>query len=203
MPVITDIKRQKRSDTRYSVYLDGAYVFALSDLDLSTSGLRVGQELTEADVQGYQEQGERSKGYGLALRYLGFRSRSRREMRDYLLGKGIETDDVEDVIARLEKAKLIDDQAFATSWVATRQSLRPRSKRVLEQELLVKGVSRDDIAGALSGLDADEELETLVRLAERKQQLPQYREREKLMGYLSRQGYEYGLIKKALERLDE
>ena len=72
----------------------------------------------------------------------------------------------------------------------------------MEQELMAKGVSRDDIAGALDELDPEDELGALVEVIEKKRRQPQYRESEKLMGYLARQGYSYELIKKALERVD-
>jgi regulatory protein len=97
---------------------------------------------------------------------------------------------------------LLNDSQFASSWIANRQALRPRSRRMLTQELMAKGVSREDISAAMGGLDGDSEVETLMGVIERKRQLPQYREPEKLMGYLARQGYSYEVIKKALERLE-
>jgi regulatory protein len=202
MPVVTDIKKQKRSDTRYSVYLEGEYVFALSDLDLSTSGLRVGQELTDAQVAEYIESASEAKAYALALRFLGLRPRSVREMRDYLRRKDITPGDVESATERLLRAKLLDDLEFARSWIRTRQSLRPRSSRMLQQELAAKGVSRDVVAEAIGELDGDAQLDTLVEVMQRKRRLPQYATAEKLLGYFARQGYPYDQLKKALERLD-
>jgi regulatory protein len=202
MPVITDIQRQKRRESRYSVYIDGTYSFALTDLELSTSGLRIGQELTGDEVTEYQESAGKAKVYALALRFLSYRPRSVREVRDYLRRKEAESGDAEDAIARLLKAGLLDDQQFAASWIANRQALRPRSRRMLEQELMAKGLARDDITAALSELDGDSEIEALVGVIERKRQLPQYRAHEKLVGYLARQGYSYDAIKKALERLE-
>ncbi len=203
MPVITDIKRQKRVGSRYSIYLDGEYSFALSDLELSTSGLRVGQELEAAEVEEYRDGAEQAKVYSLAVRFLGIRPRSRREMSDYLRRKDCSPADIEAVVERLESAHLLGDRQFAESWVAGRQMLRPRSRRMLEQELLAKGVSRDDIAAVLSGLDAEGEIDLLVQVAQKKRRLPQYRDPRKLTEYLMRQGYSYELIKKALARLGD
>jgi regulatory protein len=202
VPVVTDIKKQKRSDTRYSVYLDGEYVFALSDLDLSTSGLRVGQALSDAQVAEYVEGASAAKAYALALRFLALRPRSVREMQDYLRRKDVTSTDVESAVARLLQTRLLYDLEFARSWIRTRQALRPRSRRMLEQELAAKGVSRDDVHEAVSELDEDAQLDTLVQIMERKRRLPQYASAEKLLGYFARQGYPYDQLKKALERLD-
>src|SRR6266403_4664714 len=146
MPFVTDIKRQKRSELRYNVYLDGKYAFALTDLELSTSGLRIGQELSTEAVEEHQRQAESDGAYSMAIRFLAIRVRSRREMLDYLVRKGASDEDAQLTIQRLEGAGLINDRAFAAGWVANRQLLRPRSRRRLEQELMAKGLSRDDIA---------------------------------------------------------
>jgi regulatory protein len=202
MPVITDIKHQKRSDDRFSVYVDGEYAFSLSSLDMSTSGLKIGQELSEGEVEEYRSLAGANKAYNLAIRFLSFRPRSKREMSDYLRRKGYEGEQIAPVLERLESARLLDDKAFSASWVASRQSLKPRSKRRLEQELMAKGVSRDDIAETVGAIDSDTELDSLVQVAQRKRTLSQYQDPNKLMGYLARQGYSYDLIKKALERLE-
>jgi len=203
MSKITDIKQQKRSKGRFSVYVDGKYGFSLGDLELSMSGLRVEQELTDEAIEKYREQGEEAKAYHKALGYIGIRPRSEWEMREYLLRKEYADETVEAVLVRLRKVGLIDDLAFAQSWVANRQALKPSSRRRLEQELAVKRVGREEISAALSGLDDDVELIALVGQMEKKRRLAQYQEQEKLIGYFGRQGYSYDLIKKALERLNE
>lgn len=203
MPIVTGIKQQKRSSGRFSIYLDNTFAFGLSDLDLSTSGLKVGRELTEQEVAAFERDSEAGKAYERALRFLGYRSRSRMEMRDYLLKKEVAEELVGEVLERLEGQKYLDDREFARRWIADRQLLRPRSRRRLEQELMAKGVSRDDIREALSEFGGDLELEALVELAAKKVRLSQYSDPQKLMGYLGRQGYSYDLIKKALERLGD
>jgi regulatory protein len=203
MSIVTDIKQQKRRGTRYSVYLDDKYGFALSDLELSTSGLRVGQELTAEEAQHYQSEAERARVYASAIRFLGLRPRSRREMSDYLGRKGYPVETVGPVMERLGWAGLLDDREFAASWIASRQALRPRSRRMLAQELAAKGIARDEIEAALAELDGDSELDMLVEVVRKKQRLPQYQIPQKLMEYLARQGYSYELIKKALKRLGD
>jgi len=74
VPVVTDIKRQRRvGSTRFNILLDGEYAFALSDLELSNSGLRVGQELSAHEVEEFRGQAGEAKAYTLALRFLEIR----------------------------------------------------------------------------------------------------------------------------------
>ena len=203
MPVITDIKQQKRIETRYSVYLDGRYAFSLSDLELSSSNLRVRSELTPDEVELWQAQSLEGKAYAAALRYIAYRRRSERELTDYLRRKEYEAEVIEPVLERLREVSLIDDRAFAAAWIADRQLLRPRSRRVLEQELLKKGIDRELAHDALAELDDDGQATVLMNLIERKRRLTQYQDPQKLLAYLGRQGFGYAEIKKALARLDD
>lgn len=203
MPKITDIKQQKRSTERFSLYVDGRYSFSLGDLELSNSGLRLGQELTGDEVERWQSQALEAKAYNAALGQLSYRRRSRRELADYLKRKEYDEDIAASVIRRLEDLRLIDDAAFAAAWIADRQLLRPRSRRTLQVELMKKGIDRDTIADALSQVSEDSQLEALTDLIARKRRQSSYSDPKKLMAFLARQGYGYDQIKKALVRLDE
>jgi regulatory protein len=201
MPTITDIKKQRRVETQYNVYIDGRYSFSLTDLELSSAGLRIGQDLTSAEVTRYQEQAGQAKAYMVAVRYVSVRPRSRREIADYLCRKGYLDGDTNVALERLEQVGLVNDRQFAASWIADRQALRPRSRRVLAQELAAKGVARDDIESQLSTVDDEAELQTATRLAEKKHKLPQYANPQQLISYLLRHGYSYATAKRALETL--
>jgi len=183
--------------------LDGEYAFALSDLELSNSGLRVGQELSAHEVEEFRGQAGEAKAYTLALRFLEIRLRSRRELLDYLVvRKACERNEAELALARLEGLGLIDDLKFAQAWIADRQAVRPRSKIRLAQELAAKGISRDVADQALAAVDLESEVVVLRKLIERKRRLPAYRDQQKLTNYLMRQGYRYDLIKEALEDIE-
>ncbi len=199
MAVVSDIKKQAHSDRRFNVFLDGSYGFGLSDLDLSVSGLRVGQTLTEDEVAAYGRQSEVAKMYDMALRLVEIRPRSRRELIDCLRRKQSSPETSAVVLQQLERLGLVDDVAFAASWVASRQALRPRSKWQLEQELRAKGIAREVIAGAVGDLDTAAEYAAVVELAQRKAGLSAYREPVKLVAYLIRKGFSYDMAKRAAQ----
>lgn len=202
MPVISDIKRQKRHSERFSIYVDGSYSFSLGDLALSNSGLRAGQDLPVQEVEQWQSQALEAKAYHAALGQLSYRRRSRREIVDYLLRKDFDEDIADVVLLRLESLGLVDDTAFAAAWIADRQLLRPRSKRVLFGELRQKGIATEIINDSLEVIDESAEIDALTDLIERKRRQSSFADPQKLMGYLARQGYAYDRIKKALARLD-
>ena len=50
---------------------------------------------------------------------------------------------VQAAIDRLEELGMLDDEAFARSWVESRDRARPRGERALRSELALKGVARE------------------------------------------------------------
>ena len=200
MSTVTAIVRQKNRDNRFSIKVDDAYAFSLSDLDLSASNLRVGTQLSEGELEQWQRSAGQSKAYDQALRYLGIRRRSRSEIAQYLNRKGWEEDDVTGVLTRLEQLGMIDDLAFAGAWIRERRLLRPRSTQALKFELAKLGVNRQVVEEALR-LEPGDEVSMLMELISRRRR--QYPSEDKLIAYLARQGYRYDQIKQALSRLSD
>lgn len=202
MPIVTAIKKQARvGSVRFNVSLDGAYAFTISDLDLSVSGLKLGQELTSEEAERYSDSASKAKAYALALRYLGVRPRSRRELMDYLKRKDCAPDESEAALDKLAELGLVDDLKFAQAWIADRAVNRPRSKMRLSQELAAKGVARDVVDEALREVEPEQETSALKKLILRKQRSGSYADEKKLRAYLQRQGYRWSLIKEAMDEL--
>jgi regulatory protein len=83
-----------------------------------------------------------------ALRFLEARPRSTSEVRRRLLVHGYRADLVEGCLTRLLDLGVLDDAAFARTWVESRDRARPRGERALRSELARKGIDRalaDDV----------------------------------------------------------
>ncbi len=88
-----------------------------------------------------------------ALRFLEPRQRSVGEVRRRLTRVGYREDLVAAAIERLTELGMLDDEAFARAWVESRDRAHPRGQRALRQELAVKGIARETIAGVLTERD--------------------------------------------------
>jgi len=197
--IITAIKQQQKRQDRYSIYVDEKYAFSLSENDLITAGLHKGQEVTEAELTKFKQDSLIGKAYERAIRYIALRPRSQREIEDYLKRKGYDEVVSRAVITKIKKLELISDTKFAREWIESRQLLKPRSRRQLQAELRQKHISSDIIEEALSSFDDTAELNQLKDLVQRKQKIGRYQDEQKLIAYLARQGYPYGLIREALD----
>jgi regulatory protein len=75
-------------------------------------------------------------------RFLEARPRSVAEVRRKLVRLGYRADLVSDAIERLGELGYLDDDAFARSWVQSRDRAKPRGEHALRRELGLKGVDR-------------------------------------------------------------
>jgi regulatory protein len=194
---ITAIKQQVKRQDRYSIFVDEKYSFSLSELALINSGLRLGQEVTQEQLDELQNKAKIDKGYNQALNLLARRARSEWELRDYLKRKDYDSPIADEILNRLSDLGYVDDLAFAKAWVENRRLLKATSKRRLNAELRQKRIS-DDIIEQVLAEDETDEVEVLRELVQRKRKQTRYQDDLKLMQYLSRQGYNYDDIKSAL-----
>jgi regulatory protein len=96
-----------------------------------------------------------------ALRFLEVRARSTAEVRRRLTQAGYQPALVEGAIERLVDLGMLDDAAFARTWIESRDRARPRGERALRQELRLKGLDGALVDEALgereaAGADVDE-----------------------------------------------
>lgn len=92
------------------------------------------------------------------MRLLSLRKRSAGEMRDRLVQREVPADIAHEVMARIDRADLIDDAAFAQEWVQQRRALRALGDEALRRELASRRVGPDLIADALGTGEDDEEM---------------------------------------------
>lgn len=199
---ITNITAQKRNRDRVNIFLDGEYAFSLDRLN--AAWLTKGQNLSDEDVQQLMSKDEFTSALAKALRYLGYRPRTQREMERYLQGKGYQEALIRSVIERLETDKLLDDHEFASLWIDNRQSFRPRSQRVMKMELRQKGVGDTVIEEAFVKADLQEPDLALVaarKLGARYQKLDKQEFQRKLGAALQRRGFSYDIVKECLDQV--
>ncbi|MBB5832028.1 regulatory protein RecX [Brachybacterium aquaticum] len=91
------------------------------------------------------------------MRLLATRRRSEGEMRRRLAQREVPGAVAHEVIARIDRAGLIDDAAFARDWVQQRRALRALGDEALRRELEDRRVASDLIEEALRAGEDDEE----------------------------------------------
>ncbi len=201
MAKITAIEVQKKNPNRVNIYLENQFAFGLSRL--VAAWLTVGQVLSDEKIASLQMDDAREVAMQKALRFLEYRARSIREVRDNLQKHEIPEAVIESTLKRLQETGLLSDQNFAQTWVENRNTFRPRSRRALSMELRRKGLAEDVIRETLEQNVDDEALalEAARKYTRKVQKLEWLEFRNKLGGFLGRRGFSYSVIAPVIKKL--
>ena len=103
--------------------------------------------------------------YSAALSYLARRDYAEAELRNRLLERGADPDELQLVVKRLRKQKYLDEQRFAVGRVRQRRYYNGRSRAAVRQELRDLGVEEEILQQAMEEeYTEDQEIELLEHL---------------------------------------
>jgi regulatory protein len=141
-----------------------------------------------------------------ALKFIAIRPRSQKEIISYLQKKSPKNQEKQKlVLEELSKLGLVNDEAFVDWWLEQRETFRPKGKRVLKMELRFKGIENDLIERSLADKVNEEALakkSALPKIPSLKD-LSLIEQKKKLVGFLSRRGFDWSVIKKTLDEILE
>ena len=200
MQRITGIKKDRKG--RLKIFLDGIPAFTTAVDVVANRGLRVGLQVSPQQVTDLVKADEVHRALQTALRYLGYRPRSEKELRERLRRSRYPSSTVEMVIVRLREMGLLDDMAFARFWRESRETHRPQGRWALKRELRQKGIDADVIDQVVQ--DVDEESGAYAAASKKARSLKECDEitfNRRLISFLQRRGYSYELSQRVAERL--
>lgn len=127
------------------------------------------------------------------LRRLSAAGRSRSELREDLLERGVPEAVADATLDHFIELGFIDDVAFAQGWVRSRHGARGLARFVIRRELRTKGVGEDIIDEALGAVDDEAERARAKELARARirsmDRLDDAAKTRRLVGVLARRGY--------------
>ncbi|PIY93839.1 MAG: hypothetical protein COY68_04745 [Candidatus Levybacteria bacterium CG_4_10_14_0_8_um_filter_35_23] len=149
------------------------------------------------------------KNYNRALRFLSFRLRSEKEIRNYFQKHKVELSVAEKIIEKLKKYRFLNDEDFAKLWIESRLKHKLRSISLIRRELLLKGIDKEIIDVQISNFQfsISNELENAQKLIrkriERYKDLPRQEIYQKLGRFLASKGFNWDTIKKSIDEVLE
>lgn len=218
--VITQIRSGVKNPNRVNIYVDNKYELSLDLKQVVDLKVKVGRRLSETELEELHVASEFGKLYQRALEWVLMRPRSLRETRDYLKRRQIKRSqtnrkrakeelkplpEIQEttmklVVERLVERGFVDDERFAEYYIENRFVKKGVSKRRLQQELRNKGISESIITHSLASSVRDDKAELAKMIAKKRKKY----DREKLIQYLVRQGFEYYTVMEAVDaEIDE
>ncbi len=157
-----------------------------------------------------------------AFRFVSYRPRSEKEVRDFLRKKLTQwkisaTLTTDKVIERLREYGYLDDKKFTSWWIEQRNTFKPKGQRLLKQELLHKGISRalidEELAFGSDNVNSDRRQNRLLlsekelarqavqKKLDRWRILPTIDRKKKVFGFLTRRGFSSDTISGVIDEL--
>lgn len=204
--MITSISQGKNNRKR--VYVDDAFVFALYSRELMQYGLKEGQPVSRELLDKIIKECVLRRGKLRAMNLLQARDYTRQGLRVKLMQSEYDETVIAQVISYLDDYHYLDDVRYAREYISFKKY--KKSQRQIEQALMEKGVSRDDIRQAFVELSEEYNLEQeeqvlLKRLIEQKLRRLKPSEEEqvkrvKVYRFLAGKGFSSSAIKEAMEQ---
>ena len=140
------------------------------------------------------------------MRFASLRPRSEKEYMFWLKKHKVPKSLHEELFNRLKHLDFLNDKKFAVWWIEQRENFRPKSKRILFQELRIKGIDKEIIDEVLNEAHIDE-VSAAKRILEKKiymwKNLSGFEKRVKMGNYLAGKGYSWDTVRKVVGEVDQ
>lgn len=135
----------------------------------------------------------REEARAIVLRQLAMTDRSRRQLLDAQVSRGVPEEIALEIVDRFEEVGLVNDEKFAAMLVRSRMAEKPNSRAGIARELSRKGIDREVADSALEEISTDDEREAAITLAQKKARttegLDPHVRRRRIYGALARRGF--------------
>lgn len=147
---------------------------------------------------------ELGRALELAYRALGTRDRTEHELRVFLTRKDVAFDVIEDAVAELIAAGLLDDVRYARCFTEDRRLLDQWGTERIAGDLARRGIRSNVIVAALAHVSQADELDSALEILARRctEPLRTDQDRDRAWRLLVRRGYEPELAYTAVRRYE-
>ncbi len=200
--VVTDLAELDKK--RSKIFIDGEFAFVLYKGELRDYGIRVGQELSNTNYQDIIDVVLPKRCKLRAMNLLQKKDYTEKQLRDKLSEGLYPTEIIDDAIHYVKAYHYLDDERYARDYITYHMPIRSRNRII--QDLTGKGISKDIFMPIVEELymaeDSDIELEQIRKLLAKKHYDPEqadFKEKQKIMAFLVRKGFQMADIKRAMD----
>ncbi|RLU62603.1 recombination regulator RecX [Streptococcus iniae] len=197
---ISKIEKKKRL---YLLELDDSEQLYITEDTIVRFMLSKGMTISPETLTEIKSFSQFSYGKNLAIYFISFQVRTKKEVKDYLIKHEISKEYLDKILSSLEEDKWIDDTKYVTSYLNQNALNGDKGPAVIKQKLLQKGISLSDITDALVNLDFYPLAEKVGGKTLKKYQnkLPSKALEEKVIQTLVNKGFSYEQAKSVSQDL--
>lgn len=207
---ITSIEKTKKG--RYSLFVNGEFVFSVSADQIISDRIAVDKEVTSDDLRQMLSNSQRLYAKQRAVNLLSARSYTRNGLGKKLL-EIADAQTVEEILDYFENMGYIDDRDYATRKASDLYNIKRYGRSRVVAALIQKGIDKNLAQEIAMEQEPDDTQDKVLSIIEKKytkllkdvtdrQEL--YKNKSKVFGAMVRMGYGYDDVNSAIQRfLDE
>jgi len=185
--IVTDLQKTKKG--RYSVFVDGEFLYSLDGETLLKNDIRVGKTVDFDDLARIKEESDLYKAREKAYDLLSYRPLSGGELKSKLR-KSFEADVCEQIVQQMQQVGLLQDDDFACRLAQELYEYRHMSINFIRQELYKRGIGGEICDQVFSLCDFDDQV-SIAALLDKKYAQKLQSDPKKVIAALQRKGFAY------------
>lgn len=193
---------EKKSGTRYTVYVDGEYFYIFDVEIISNNNLKVGLDVDLELLEDLKYQAEKRKARERAFHLLSYRDHSKKELYDKLL-KNTTDEIATQTVIKMEELGYVNDENYAEKMAEFYLNYKNFSYRRSLFELKKKGINEELARMCLDSCEVDA-IDQIRKIIEQKyyRYLGDFKGNQKVINALARLGFSYSDIKEVINEYD-
>ena len=162
------ILKYKKIKNKYRVYFDNDIKVDLNDNIILRYELLLKKEIDNKTFDKMIIDNNKEEMYNIAVKYISIKIRSREEIYNYLKKKEYDKEEIDNIINRLEKNNLINDDLYIKSYIHDRFYLSSDGLNKIKKYLLDLKLDEDTIDSYIEEIDREEIIDKLNKLIDKK-----------------------------------
>ncbi len=197
---ITEIKKAKRRNKHFSIFVNGIYAFSCTSRFLSENGLYIDAEITKNGFAELKDKLFIEKSREYLFNLLTKKDYTESELRNKLRLRDVSQNIQDKLIKYFKKKEFINEEKFLRNYLSYLIKCNKYSKQEIRKKVFNKGFSLEfkDISEKI--INNADELEIIMHIYEK---LIKTKSEKQIIVYLSRKGFIYESIRKIIKTLNK
>ena len=206
MNIVID-KYEKNGKGKYRLFLGNGEVIDTYDDVILENELLLKKSIDTSTYDKIMKDNNIVEYYNMACKYISIRLRSTKEIKDYLIRKGINSCDIDIVIDKLVNNKILNDDIFTEAFIKDKLRFSNMGEYRIINELKKHNIDSDIINKYSYLIDEDVMSERVIKLVDKQirinRKLDNYKLRNKIYNNLMGLGYSSNTIVSVLNNYFE
>ena len=201
---IKEIKTQVRHPDRRTIIFDDGTFIGISEEVLLSNPVHPGDKLTPTKLKELTNSEQKQKLRDSALNLLSFRMRSRSELKQRLLEKGYDIQDIEPLLEEFDAKNILNDSEFALAFSRDKIRSKGIGPSILRVELSNHHLSQNLVEDTINRMYTEFPIDTLLGNHLKKKKILrnsqlQEREKNRIVNFLKRKGFSWDDISRVFD----